>query len=74
MIGMDSKKINIPYELCVHVVDTKLCGNNGCFHCLTNDVLYPTMDRCERGCKTSSSLQDMLVAMTASPPPPLPSP
>uniref|UniRef100_A0A453MNX2 Uncharacterized protein n=2 Tax=Aegilops tauschii subsp. strangulata TaxID=200361 RepID=A0A453MNX2_AEGTS len=74
MNGMDSKKINIPYGLCIHVADTKLCGSNGCFHCLTNDVLYPSMDRCTRACKTSSSLQDVLVAMRTSPPRPLHAP
>ncbi|KAM3317880.1 hypothetical protein ACQJBY_035540 [Aegilops geniculata] len=70
MTGTDSKKINLPNGLCIHVVDTKLCGgNNGCFHCLTNDILYPSLDDCKRECSTSSSSQDMLVAMTMSPPP-----
>uniref|UniRef100_A0A453MNX9 Uncharacterized protein n=1 Tax=Aegilops tauschii subsp. strangulata TaxID=200361 RepID=A0A453MNX9_AEGTS len=51
MTGTDSKKINLPNGLCIHVVDTKLCGgNNGCFHCLTNDILYPSLDDCKREC------------------------
>ena len=64
MVGTDSKKINIPYGLCVQVGPDD-CGDGGCFHCLVNDAFYRSMDECKSKCNTSSS---------TSPPTSLPAP
>ncbi|KAM3317879.1 hypothetical protein ACQJBY_035541 [Aegilops geniculata] len=74
MADTDSKKIELPNGLCVEVAHEDCWNRAGCFHCLVTDVFYPTMDDCKSNCNNSLSLQDMLVAMTTSPPPPLPAP
>ncbi|KAF7076745.1 hypothetical protein CFC21_081357 [Triticum aestivum] len=74
MADTDSKKIDLPNGLCLEVAPEDCMNRAGCFHCLVTDVFYPTMDDCKSMCNTSSSLQDMLGAMTTSPPPPLPAP
>ncbi|KAF7081789.1 hypothetical protein CFC21_085694 [Triticum aestivum] len=75
MADTDSKKIDLPDGLCVEISPDGCTYHDGlCFHCLVTDVYYPTMDDCKSNCNKSSSLQDVLVAMTTSPPPPLSAP
>ncbi|KAM3317966.1 hypothetical protein ACQJBY_035606 [Aegilops geniculata] len=70
--GTDSRKINLPYGLCVHVGPNGCNEGAPCFHCLLNDVYYSTMDECKIECYKSSSLQDTIGALTMPHPAPLP--